>query len=650
MPAISLQNISKFVGMGENRQQILKNINLTIERGEFVAIIGQSGSGKSTLMNMIGFLDTPSSGSYYIMDQETTALEADALADLRSRTFGFIFQRYNLLGSLSAVENVALPGVYAGMTEAQRGERAGFLLESLELGGKLASMPNELSGGQQQRVSIARALMNGGDIILADEPTGALDSQSGLMVMGILNTLNQQGHTIILVTHDPNVAAYAKRVIEIKDGAVISERWNEKKPDTANRQATLAPQLPNSADSMVRFKALFKECFKMAVQSIGAHKLRSSLTMLGIIIGIASVILVIAMGQGSQEQILERISRMGTNTINIFRGKSRGDQEAYRITTLIPADAEALAAQSYIDGATPEINTSGTLVHGNRSFRGSIIGVGEQAFRVQGLRLKQGRLFTESDVLNSAAVAVIDESALRTLFPHGGNPVGAYVLLKSLPIQIVGVIHDKLEGRSSDSVTLYTPYTTVMYKLTGTRNITGIVTKVADGVNTEIAEKNIEQLLISRHGEKDFFTYNMGTVQQVIEQTTDSTTLLISGIASVSLLVGGIGVMNIMLVSVTERTAEIGLRMAIGARRSSILAQFLIEAILLCLLGGIIGMLFAVLLGETISFFKPDFPLKYSVASFFLSFFCSTAIGIVFGFIPARNASRLNPIEALSRD
>ena len=650
MPVIELQGISKVVGAGENRQHILKNINLTIKRGEFVAIIGQSGSGKSTLMNMIGFLDTPSAGSYYIMGQETTALDADALADLRSRTFGFIFQRYNLLGSLPALENVALPGVYAGMTEAQRRERASFLLESLELGGKLASNPNELSGGQQQRVSIARALMNGGEVILADEPTGALDSQSGLMVMDILNTLNKKGHTIILVTHDPNVAAYAKRVIEIKDGAIVNERRNTQNNATDAEQEYLAAPPSNSGNSMVRFKALFKECFRMAVQSISAHKLRSSLTMLGIIIGIASVILVIAMGQGSQEQILERISRMGTNTINIFRGKSRGDQEAARITTLVPADAEALAAQSYIDGATPEISSSGTLVHGNLSFRGSVTGVSDQVFRVQGLRLKQGRLFTESDIINSAAVAVIDESAQKTLFPGGGNPIGTYVLLKNLPIQIVGVIYDKFEGRTSDSVTLYTPYTTVMYKLTGTRNITGIVTKVADGVNTEIAEKNIEQLLTARHGTKDFFTYNVGTVQQVIEQTTDSTTLLISGIASVSLLVGGIGVMNIMLVSVTERTAEIGLRMAIGARKSSILAQFLIEAILLCLLGGVIGMVLAVLLGEVIALFQPDFPLKYSVASFFLSFFCSTAIGIVFGFIPARNASQLNPIEALSRD
>jgi macrolide transport system ATP-binding/permease protein len=647
MSLIEISQVNKFFGQGSARVHVLKDIDLSIERGDFVAIIGQSGSGKSTLMNTLGCLDTPTSGSYRLDGLETSGLPSNALAWLRGRKLGFIFQRYNLLPALTALDNVALPAVYAGLNQAARREKAEGLLSRLGLADKLANLPHQLSGGQQQRVSIARALMNGGEIILADEPTGALDSKSGELVMEILGDLNRAGHTIILVTHDPIIAGHAHRAVELKDGLIISD----------TRRAP-QPQAPTEADGAEEAEASFLhfyrdqflEAFRMSVQAITAHKLRSILTMLGIILGIAAVVSVVALGRGSQERIMANISSMGTNTINIYPGTGFGDLRSGRVRTLTVSDSDLLARQSYLDSATPNLSVTGLLVYANQALSANLRGVGEQFFDVRGLTINQGRPLTRADVRQVASVAVIDPNTRKNLFPDGENPIGRTIIFRRQPLTIVGVTNpqDSPFG-ASDTLALWAPYTTVMSKISGDRYINSIIVKVSGAVNSQVAEKNLTALLTVKHGgRKDFFTQNTDSIKRTIESTTATMTLLISCIALISLVVGGIGVMNIMLVSVTERTREIGVRMAIGAKRFNILEQVLIEAVLLCLIGGLAGIALSGLVGTVFNAVTRDFSMSFSTASILLALGCSTAIGVIFGFMPARNASRLNPIEALA--
>ena len=648
MNIIEIQNLNKFYGEGESRIHVLKDINLSISKGDFVAIVGQSGSGKSTLMNMLGCLDTPTSGHYIIDGVDTDNLASNDLARLRSEKLGFIFQRYNLLNSLSAEDNVALPSVYAGVEYKDRMQRARELLTNLELADKFRNRPNQLSGGQQQRISIARALINGGEVILADEPTGALDSKSGEMVMETLEALHARGHTIIVVTHDANVASYANRTIEIKDGVIVSDTSKSQHIDTPEPR-TLR-EVPRH--SLRFYRDQFVESFKMSIQAIVAHKLRSLLTMLGIIIGIASVVSVVALGMGSQEKIMSDISSMGTNTITIYPGTGYGDMRSGRVKTLTVNDSRVLGMQSYLDSATPSSSASGVLVYGNISINAQINGVGEQYFDVKGLVIDQGRFYTNRDVMDNASVVVIDPNTVNQLFTNGDNPLGKIIIFNKQPLQIIGITQPQTQVFGpSDTLNLWSPYTTVMNKITGARYISSIIVKVKDNVSSQVAEKNLTNLLTVLHGGvTDFFTVNADSIQQTIKSTTNTMTILIAGIALISLVVGGIGVMNIMLVSVTERTREIGLRMAVGARQYNILEQFLIEAVLLCLIGGLAGILLSFALGFVINALLSSFAISFTPWSIILALCCSTLIGVLFGFMPARNASQLNPIEALSRE
>ncbi len=645
MNIIEINKVNKFFGQDENRVHVLKDIDLNIKRGDFVAIIGQSGSGKTTLMNTMGCLDVPTSGSYKIDGIETSGLSANALAWVRGRKLGFIFQRYNLLSSLNAVENVALPAVYTGLSFQARTERAQDLLTRLELADKFVNHPNQLSGGQQQRVSIARALMNGGEVILADEPTGALDSKSGEVVMDILKDLHREGHTIILVTHDSTIASYAHRVIEIKDGVIISDTRRQPEGPEVNYENPV----DKNVNPFAFYRDQFVEAFKMSIQAILAHKLRSLLTMLGIIIGIASVVSVVALGQGSQERILENISSMGTNTINIYPGTGFGDRRSGRVRTLTVSDSDLLARQSYLDSSTPSTSTSGILAYGNQSLTASLNGVGEQFFDVRGLKIDIGRLFTQTDVRDVASVVVIDPNTHDKLFPRDLNPLGQVIIFRRQPLTVIGVTQPQSAMFGpSDQLSLWSPYTTVMSKITGDHHISSIIVKVNDRISSQVAEKNLTALLTVKHGRKDFFTQNTDSIKQTIESTSQTMTVLISSIALISLVVGGIGVMNIMLVSVTERTREIGVRMAIGAKRFNIMEQFLIEAVLLCIIGGLAGISLAGILGFVFNAISKDFSMSFSTASIILALGCSTFIGVIFGFTPARNASLLNPIDALS--
>ena len=653
-PLLEVKNLTREFPAGETTVQILKGVNLEIYPGELVAIVGQSGSGKSTLMNILGCLDKPTAGSYQVNGRETRELEPDELAQLRREYFGFIFQRYHLLGDLTAAGNVEVPAIYAGEDATERQERAKKLLTDLGLGEKTQNRPSQLSGGQQQRVSIARALMNGGDVILADEPTGALDKNSGIEVMRILRELNSKGHTIILVTHDHNVAKNATRIIEISDGNIISDQPNIPETDDETLEKHPLQRTPQKKRSSWR-SALdrLSEAFRMAILAMNAHRMRTFLTMLGIIIGIASVVSVVALGNGSQKQILENISSLGTNTITIYQGRGFGDNSrASQVKTLIPADGDALAEQPYVDGVSPSVTSNVTARHKDTEASATVNGVSADYFYVKGLTFKSGQAFDKNSVTQQAQDVVIDTNTKKTFFSDETDPVGQVILLGSVPSRVIGVV-DAQQGMmgGSDTLNVYLPYSTVMSRMLGQSNVRSIIVRIKDEYPSTAAENAILSLLEQRHGAQDVFTQNSDSIRETIQQTTATMTLLISAIAVISLVVGGIGVMNIMLVSVTERTQEIGVRMAVGARQSDILQQFLIEAVLVCILGGILGVLLSLGIGQIITHFAgSSFQMAYSTTSIIAAFVCSSLIGIIFGFIPARNAAQLNPVDALSRE
>ena len=647
-PLLVVDGVWREFAAGDDTVAILKDIHLTIEAGEMVAIVGASGSGKSTLMNILGCLDRPSRGRYCVKGQETRRLSPDELATRRRETFGFIFQRYHLLSDLDALGNAEIPAIYAGLRPDSRRERASRLLARLGLSNRLHHRPGQLSGGQQQRVSIARALVNGGEVILADEPTGALDSHSGQEVMAILHELHAEGHTVIMVTHDAGLAEHAERIITLKDGQIVSDAA------TARATGKAAPALPAAAEApaggwRARLDRL-REAFVMAGRAMLAHRLRSFLTMLGIIIGIASVVSVVALGEGSRQQILSDISAMGTNTIDIYPGKGFGDRKSSAIHTLNDRDAAALAEQGFVDSVTPGVSTSATLRVGNTALTGQVRGVGQQYFQVKGVRLAEGQAFNADAVTRYAQEVVIDPNTRQKLF-GSGNALGEVILVNNLPVRVIGVTEEqKSVFGNSETLNLWIPYTTAMGRLLGRDYLNSITVRISDSVSTQAAETALVKLMTQRHGTRDFFVMNSDSIRQTVESTTATMTLLVSMIAVISLVVGGIGVMNIMLVSVTERTGEIGVRMAVGARQSDILQQFLIEAVMVCLLGGVLGVGLSLAIGVAFDQFVSNFRMVYSATSIVAAFACSTLIGVLFGYLPARNAARLDPVVALSRD
>lgn len=644
-PLIQLKGIERRYQSGEQEVTVLHPLDLTIEAGEMIAIVGASGSGKSTLMNLLGCLDRPSSGQYLFRGQDTATLDALSLARLRCHHFGFIFQRYHLLPHLNAAANVEIPAVYAGTPRAERQARSQALLTRLGLSDRSHHTPSQLSGGQQQRVSIARALANGGEVILADEPTGALDSQSGKEVMAILKELHAQGHIIILVTHDMEVASHADRIITLKDGRVQED--SGRKPAAVPVTPTAAPAGKEGAG---HDWDRYREAARMALHAMLAHRMRTFLTMLGIIIGIAAVVSVVALGQGARAKVIDQINAMGTNTIDIFPGKDWGDEKAASIQTLNKRDLDALLGQPYLEGASPQIAAPGQLRYRNKTSSGSIVGVGNDFFRVKGMKLTNGRLFDERDIQNRAAVAVVDGKTIESLLGKQ-DPVGQVVLVGTLPVRIIGVVEEETGfGRSSQSVNVWLPYSAVMSRLISQNHFSQLTIRVKDGVQPALAEQAAIELLTQRHGVKDFFTFSSDSIIKSVEKTTATMTLLVSAIAVISLIVGGVGVMNIMLVSVVERTREIGIRIAVGARQSDILQQFLIEAVMVSLLGGMLGVGVSLFIGLLFSLFVESIQMHFSLFSILMAFGCSSLIGILFGYLPARNAARLDPVEALARE
>ncbi|AZG98119.1 TPA: macrolide ABC transporter ATP-binding protein/permease MacB [Proteus mirabilis] len=643
---LELNNVSRLYTNGEEDTVVLDQISLTINAGEMVAIIGASGSGKSTLMNILGCLDKPSSGEYKVAGQCVAEMESDQLAALRREHFGFIFQRYHLMAHLTAEQNVEIPAIYAGKSTEQRKERARALLTRLGLAERIHYRPSQLSGGQQQRVSIARALMNGGEVILADEPTGALDSQSGKEVMAILKQLNQQGHTVIIVTHDPLIAQQADRIIEIKDGQIISDNNNHHSVPVKK-----APAPIQTASYFNQVIGRFTQALNMAWRAMVVNKIRTLLTMLGIIIGIASVVTIIVIGDAAKDRVLADIKAIGANTIDIYPGKELGSDSPEDKQSLTIQDVEALKQQSYIQSVTPQIYFSSRLRRGNQDAPATVSGVNEDYFSVYALKFAQGGTFTPDMIHRQAQVVVIDENTRHRFFPNKQAVIGEQIIIRNIPSTIIGVVAEqKSTFGDNKSLRVWVPYSTLSSRIYNRSYLDNITVKVKEGYDASVAEQQILRLLTIRHGKKDIFTYNIDSFIKAAEKTTQTMQLFLTLVAVISLVVGGIGVMNIMLVSVTERTREIGIRMAVGARTSDVMQQFLIESVLVCLVGGLLGISLSLAIAMFASMMLPNWHFVFQPTALISAFACSTAIGVIFGFLPARNAAKMNPIDALARE
>jgi macrolide transport system ATP-binding/permease protein len=720
-PVIELVDVGKVYHLGEVEVQALRGVSFRVERGEFVAIMGASGSGKSTLMNVLGCLDRPTSGRYLLEGEDVSKLDESALAAIRSRRIGFVFQNFNLLARTSALENVELPLFYSAWS-AQGENRAEQLLKLVGLAGREQNHPNQLSGGQQQRVAIARALINDPSILLADEPTGNLDSQNSADIMEFIRRLNREhAITIIVVTHDSDIAAYADRIITFRDGAIISD---VRKPAPAGAAAAAllaaapaaeAPRLPEPAaradseahvDEAWTFGAM---AVNAAARALRRNKMRAALTMLGIFIGVAAVVAMVAVGDGARASVQAQIQSLGTNLLVVLPGATTasGVRAGFgSASTLTVGDADAIRKQARAAGLVSYIDRQiAQVVNGNRNWSTSIQGTTASYLTIRDWPVEEGRSFTPAEEKSAADVCLLGRTVANNLFGEQENPVGATIRIRGAPLRVIGVLSVKGQstyGQDQDDVVLM-PFATAERKVLGTSQVTASVPltttgsanpvlnpyvgvpltsaqapqyqgsaviispfggppKISGIVNmiyvkarsadeVEAAQQQVQQVLHERHhiqpGQDDDFTVrNLSEIAQASESASRVMTMLLAAVASISLLVGGIGIMNIMLVSVTERTREIGIRMAVGARRVHIMLQFLVEAVLLSVLGGLAGALLGVVASKTISLLA-GWPTLLSSAAIAGGFLFSAAVGVFFGYYPARKASLLHPIEAL---
>ncbi len=655
MSIIQLRDIKKTYSTGKAAVAALQDVSLTIQQGEFVAIMGPSGSGKSTLLHLLGFLDRPDSGVYILGSTNVTGLTDNQLALLRNHLMGFVFQQFHLLPRITSLENVELPLIYAG--KRQMKARALERITDVGLGQRALHRPNELSGGEQQRIAIARALVNDPLVIFADEPTGNLDTKSQNEIMGIISALNSKGKTIVMVTHEEEVAEYAKRIIRMRDGKILSDEVKK-----GGVKEIPAQPLNISIDSIISEsksdikRAELTDHFRQAFFSITSHKMRAALSMLGILIGVAAVIAMLALGAGAQESIQKQLASLGSNLLMVrpgsqqLHGVSLG---AGTVTRFTFQDVDAIAKLDGVRRVSPSVSGGAQLVYAGKNWSTQVQGTGVNYADMHAAVPTTGSFFRDEEVRMRARVAALGMTVVTQLFGDS-DPVGATIRINRITFKVIGILPQKgaTGWRDQDDVVII-PVTTAMYRLMGKQYIDSIDVEVSDISLMDGVQKAIIELLLKRHhmaptkeNENSFEIRNMADIKQTLEATTKTMSWLLGSIAAISLLVGGIGIMNIMLVSVTERTREIGLRKAIGARESDIMFQFLIEAVTMTFTGGIMGvalgagiaLLLAVLAGWTI---------KVSMFSILLATIFSIAVGIVFGLWPARQASKLDPIEAL---
>ena len=652
-PLIELHDIRKVYGGVDTPQvQVLKGVSLSIHAGEFVAIVGASGSGKSTLMNILGCLDRPTSGRYLFAGEDVASLDTDELAWLRREAFGFVFQGYHLIPSASAQENVEMPAIYAGMPAAERHARAAALLTRLGLAERTGNRPHQLSGGQQQRVSIARALMNGGHIILADEPTGALDSHSGAEVMTLLDELASQGHVVILITHDRDVAARANRIIEVRDGEVISDSANGAPPVSDNPNALqaidLRQRLNQGSEARGAWKGELVDAVHAAWRVMWINRFRTALTLLGIVIGVASVVVMLAVGEGSKRQVMAEMGAFGSNIIYLS-GMSPRPRAPLGIITL--NDVAALSTLPQVKMIMPINGAEIGVRYGNVDHTMYTGGNGIDFPAIFNWPVVQGSFFTQADEDAAAAVAVIGKKVREKVLKDVPDPIGRYILLENVPFRVVGILAEKgaSSGDSDSDSRIVVPYSAASVRLFGTHNPEYVVIAAADASKVNQTEKAIEHLMLRLHnGHRDFEITNNAAMIQAEAKTRNTLSLMLGSIAAISLLVGGIGVMNIMLMTVRERTREIGIRMATGARQRDILRQFLTEALMLSVVGGAAGIGLAFIVGAVL--YLCDVAVAFSWMAVFGAFGCALVTGVIFGFMPARKAARLDPVTALTSE
>ncbi len=659
--------------MGDSELEVLKGIDLRIEEGEFVAIMGPSGSGKSTLMQILGLLDRPSSGAYRLMGRDVSRLSDDEGAALRSRTIGFVFQMFNLLARTSAADNVALPMIYAGAEG--RPERAREMLRRVGLEDRLDHKPNQLSGGQQQRVAIARALVNGPRVLFADEPTGNLASAQAEEVLRQLRELHQSGLTLILVTHEPDIAAYAERIVRIKDGSIVSD---ERKGRVAaavltvpgidfhlGESQSLAPSLqrPGESQSLVPSGPLsgvagaagLRENVAAALRAMAANKLRSALSMLGILIGVAAVIAMLAVGRGAQKAIEARISSLGSNLVMLFPGgRSVGGvhMAAGGFSRLTLEDMAAIAkADPKILRVDGNVDDNVQAVYEDQNVNTQLTGATERYAPMRASQPYYGRFFTAEENERQERVAVLGQTVINALFGKE-NPVGKSIKINRVNFEVIGVL--PMKGASAwrdQDDKIVVPLKTAMKRVLGRKYLGSISIECDAPENIPAVMQSVERLMRHRHHlpaykENDFEIRNLADIQAALSGTTQTFTLLLGIVAAISLVVGGIGIMNIMLVSVSERTREIGLRKAVGAPRRAILAQFLIESAVLSTVGGLIGIALGIGVSLILSKFA-GWAAFVTPQAVMMAFAFSAGVGLLFGYWPARKASLLSPIEAL---
>ncbi|HLA11803.1 MAG TPA: ABC transporter permease [Pyrinomonadaceae bacterium] len=667
---IRLEDIHKVYRMGEVEVPALRGFSLTVREGEFVAIMGASGSGKSTAMNIIGCLDQPTHGKYYLNGQDVSELTSDERAEIRKRKIGFIFQSYNLLARTPAVENVELPMIYANIDPAERHRRAAAALASVGLEGREQSFSNQLSGGEQQRVAIARALVNQPVLILADEPTGNLDSRTSIEIIEIFQRLNrEQGITVIVITHESDIAQHAGRIVVFKDGRIDKDYLVKAPRNAAGELRGEHTEVSTDQLGLRRGEALHASrlthavtlstaklliIFRVAARALLRNKVRAALTMLGIIIGVAAVITLVSIGQGAQAMIQNEIASMGTNLLFIGAGSmdAGGVRGTAAARTLTADDITAIKRECpSVALASPSANARAQLVYGGNNWNTQIQGVNEEFPQIRNWQVASGEFLTEADVRKSTRVAVLGQKIVDELF-GGRNPIGETIRVGELTFQVIGRMTPKgqdMGGRDQDDV-MFAPFTTIQKKLLAVTHVeTAFVSAISPDA-TKNAEQEITSLLRQRHRlktgeENDFHVRNLSDVASTAESVTNILTILLGSIASISLIVGGIGIMNIMLVSVTERTREIGIRLAIGARAADVRAQFLIESIVLSMAGGAVGIVLGALLCLIPKLFGWSTPA--SLTAILVAVLFSGAVGISFGYYPARKAANLNPIEAL---